>query len=141
MVKQVIIIRKDLNMRKGKMIAQGCHASMAIFLDRLGPISARKEQFLTLPPKDIGYTCTLFGITEEMKQWITGQFTKIVVSVDSEEELLHCYALAKNNKLLCSLIQDVGKTEFHGESTFTAVAIGPAESEDIDRITGSLKLL
>ena len=31
--KQVIVIRKDLNMRKGKMIAQGSHASGKEFLD------------------------------------------------------------------------------------------------------------
>jgi PTH2 family peptidyl-tRNA hydrolase len=31
--KQVIIIRKDLNMRKGKMIAQGAHASMKAIFD------------------------------------------------------------------------------------------------------------
>ena len=33
-VKQVIVLRKDLNMRKGKMVAQGAHASMKVFFDR-----------------------------------------------------------------------------------------------------------
>jgi PTH2 family peptidyl-tRNA hydrolase len=36
-VKQVIIIRKDLNMRKGKMIAQGNHASMGVIFNYMFP--------------------------------------------------------------------------------------------------------
>jgi len=35
-VKQVIVLRKDLQMRKGKMIAQGAHASMKVFFDLAG---------------------------------------------------------------------------------------------------------
>ena len=33
MIKQVIVMRRDLNMRKGKMVAQGAHASMAVLLN------------------------------------------------------------------------------------------------------------
>ena len=32
--KQVIVMRKDLGMRKGKMIAQGAHASLKVLTDR-----------------------------------------------------------------------------------------------------------
>jgi len=129
-IKQVIIIRKDLNMRKGKMVAQGAHASMNVFFDRLtstGPIG------------DVAFG--LKGtITPEMKAWMEGSFTKICVSVDSELELLGIYQKAKEANLPCSLIKDVGLTEFK-EPTFTCVAIGPDEEEKINKITGSLKLL
>ena len=129
-VKQVIIIRKDLNMRKGKMIAQGSHASMKIFFDIMG------EQFIP------GYDWNrCFSPTEEMKMWIDGLFKKIVVGAESLTELTDVYQAAKTAGLPCSLIEDAGLTEFGGEITITACAIGPAEAEKIDKITGKLKLL
>ena len=76
-----------------------------------------------------------------MQAWLSGRFTKVVVRVDSEAELLEVYQKAKDAGLPCSLIQDSGATEFHGVPTYTAVAIGPDEAEKIDAITGQLKLL
>jgi len=127
-IKQVIVLRKDLKMRKGKMVAQGAHASMKAIFDRGG---------VKHPESDV----LVIEMTPEMKSWITGIFTKICVSVDSEEELLSIHQQAKEAGLICSLIQDAGLTEFGGVPTYTAVAVGPAESEDIDKITGGLKLL
>src|SRR5437763_16159032 len=66
--KQVIVMRKDLGMRKGKMIAQGAHASLAVLLDRGAPT-------------DDGYA---FATTEAMREWLGGRFAKICVSGDSE---------------------------------------------------------
>jgi PTH2 family peptidyl-tRNA hydrolase len=65
----------------------------------------------------------------------------VCVGVDSEEELLRIHTLAEIEGMPCSLIQDVGKTEFGGVPTYTAVAVGPAESQYVDIITGHLKLL
>ena len=125
--KQVIVIRKDLKMRKGKMIAQGAHASMKVFFDMIEYTFERKMM--------------LNGITPPMNEWVNGLFTKICVGVDSEEELLDVYQRAKDAGLPCSLIQDAGLTEFGGVPTHTAVAIGPDYSHGIDDITGHLKLL
>ena len=72
---------------------------------------------------------------------IEGRFTKICVSVDSEEELLEIYNKARSLKLNTSLITDAGLTEFHGEPTKTAVAVGPGKPEVVDKVTGNLKLL
>jgi PTH2 family peptidyl-tRNA hydrolase len=124
-VKQVIVIRKDLNMRKGKMIAQGAHASMKVFFDRL-------------KPSENGFSISL---TPEMQQWVQGDFRKIVVYVNSEQELLETYKQAVEANLPCALIQDNGLTEFKGIKTYTAVAIGPASDTDIDKITKDLPLL
>jgi PTH2 family peptidyl-tRNA hydrolase len=123
--KQVIVIRKDLNMRKGKMVAQGAHASMAAILD-----IAKNVDSGLLIPKDDRYWF-----------WLTGNFKKITVSVNSEQELLEIYELAKKANMLSSLILDSGKTEFHGQPTYTAVAVGPDRNENVDLITKNLPLL
>lgn len=113
--KQVIVIRKDLNMRKGKMVAQGAHASLA---------------------------AVLYVDDERIKNWfIDGRFAKICVSVNSEEELLAIHARAKESNLITSLIRDHGLTEFNGVLTYTAVAVGPDTEDKINEITGNLPLL
>lgn len=124
--KQVIVIRKDLNMRKGKMVAQGAHASMAAILEMGYKISDR----FSIDP-----------LPQATKEWLNGQFTKICVSVNSEQELLDIYNQAKATGMPCSLIQDMGHTEFNGVPTYTAVAIGPDYSDVVDTITKHLPLL
>ena len=125
-IKQVMVVRKDLNMRKGKIAAQAAHGSMKVFFDRI--VSA-KSGIMTI------------AITEEMESWINGLFTKICVSVNSEAELESVYQAAIDAGLPASLIIDSGLTEFNGVATKTVVAIGPANSDDIDKITGKLSLL
>ena len=128
--KQVIVMRKDLNMRKGKMVAQGSHASMAVILDELDIKQAiRKDD------------CDPIFASEAIAHWLNNSFTKVCVSVNSEEALLGIYNKAKEANICCSLIQDSGRTEFGGVPTYTCVGIGPAEVAEVDKITGSLPLL
>jgi len=130
--KQVIVIRKDLNMRKGKMIAQGCHASMKVLIDVLD-VSVWEDthtHFERYLPHD-----------DPLCQWLIGTFTKVVVGCESEQELLALKAKADIMEIRNAIIQDVGKTEFKGVPTFTALAIGPDYIEKINKITGHLKLL
>jgi PTH2 family peptidyl-tRNA hydrolase len=123
--KQVIVMRIQypdnkggfFKLRTGKQIAQGAHASMKVILDTPQPYPT------------------------PMQEWLTGRFTKVVVYVNTEQELLDVYQKAKDAGLPCSLIQDSGATEFHGVPTYTAVAVGPDVAEKIDPITGNLKLL
>lgn len=131
MVKQIIVVRKDLNMRKGKMCAQVAHASFKVFLDL--------SNIQRLPSSTtVKFTTRANSAWEE---WLTGQFTKVVVSCDSDDELMGIHQDALNHDLPCSMIVDSGKTEFNGVPTKTCVAIGPAEAEEIDKITGHLKLI
>jgi PTH2 family peptidyl-tRNA hydrolase len=123
--KQVIVLRKDLNMRKGKMVAQGAHASMRAILN----LARREGDSLVIP---------LDGRSEP---WLCGRFKKICVAVNSESELLELHRQALAANLIASLIQDAGLTEFGGIPTYTAVAIGPDEGEKIDQLTGRLALL
>lgn len=139
--KQVIIVRKDLNMRKGKLAAQVAHASMKVIFDMMSPeyglftVKNGGEQYkfqLWLPKGEIG---------ENMYKWITGIFKKIVVGAESLQELTDAYQAAKLAGIPCSIIEDAGLTEFGGNITITAVAIGPDDPEKIDKITGHLNLL
>lgn len=132
-VKQVIIIRKDLKMTKGKMIAQGSHASLGVVL---GLMEKKVNS------NDDGYTLSInVGEGAPLKTWLDTIFTKICVYVDSEEELVSLYDKAIENNLPACIITDRGLTHFKGVPTKTALAIGPCFSADVDKITGHLKLL
>lgn len=129
-IKQVIVMRKDLNMRKGKIIAQGAHASLKIILDKLCKNNYQGEK---------KYKFSI-DLNEDMVSWMDDYFTKICLSVNSENELLEIYRKAREVNLPASLIKDAGFTEFK-EPTYTCCAIGPAKSDEIDFITGNLSLL
>ena len=135
--KQVIVMRRDLNMRKGKMVAQGAHASIGAWLliaDALNEF----EQGVYDPGAEDRYSAEIY---KAAGQWIHDTFTKICVSVNSEEELMQVYKAAILANLPVKLITDAGHTEFHGVPTRTCLAVGPAWSDDIDAITGGLTLL
>ena len=112
--KQVILLRKDLKMRRGKEIAQGAHASMGACLKSM-------EDPIT-------------------KAWLAGKFTKIALYVNSLDEMLHYKQMADNIGCTTCLITDSGLTEFNGVPTITALAIGPEPTFILDKITGGLTL-
>jgi PTH2 family peptidyl-tRNA hydrolase len=117
--KQIIVIRKDLKMRRGKEVAQSCHASLA-FLS--------KKYMNNIP------------LTDAEKEWLDNSYAKICLVVNSEEELIEIHQNALDAGLESNLIIDSGKTEFHGVLTKTCVAIGPDYCEKIDPITSNLTL-
>ena len=119
-VKQVMVYRRDLKMRKGKIAAQCAHASLKVFMDRDTAGGAR----LDIP------------MTPAMTLWARTRFAKVVLAVNSEEDLVRAHTLARERGLPTTLITDSGRTEFHGVPTRTTVAIGPAAAVDIDPITG-----
>lgn len=121
-VKMVIVIRRDLNMRKGKMCAQAGHASLMFVRDYL--LKGRK-------------------IDEDsiVGQWLFRSQAKIVVGCDDEKQLNDLVQKARNQGLMVHVVTDAGNTEFHGEPTVTCAALGPARKDQLDKITGDLKLL
>lgn len=123
--KQVIVIRKDLKMRRGKEIAQGAHASMATLTKYM--TKNRRGWWGFYPPL-------------MMEAWLNDSFRKITVTANSERELIELCDLAEHMGVPAALITDNGATEFHGEKTITCCAIGPDLDEVIDKITGHLKL-
>lgn len=136
-IKQVIVMRKDLNMRKGKIAAQAAHASMKVFFDRMRVLSGYRY----IDGIALNGDARVFNPTPEMNIWIDGTFDKICVSVNSDDELMAIYQQALDIGLPVSMIEDCGKTEFHGMVTKTCLAIGPDSSDKIDPITGHLPLL
>jgi peptidyl-tRNA hydrolase, PTH2 family len=111
-VKQVIIIRTDLGMPKGKMIAQGAHASMQFMVNDLK-----------------------WWIKTPLLTWSNEGMAKIVLGTDSLDVLDEIHSKALNAGMLAYFVVDSGKTTVPPGSV-TALAIGPADNEELDKITG-----
>jgi PTH2 family peptidyl-tRNA hydrolase len=114
--KQVIVVRTDIKMSKGKVAAQAGHAAVS------ASEYARKNR------------------AEWWSPWIGEGQCKIAVKVKSEQELLELERKARNAGLPAALIVDRGLTELPPE-TITCLGIGPAPSDKVDTITGKLLLL
>ena len=114
--KQVIVVRRDLNLGKGKLCAQVAHASLEAAL-----ITLKKNP-------NVFY------------KWYNSGAKKVVLKVNNLEELLEIYNKAKESGLTVSLIRDAGLTQIPS-NTITCIGIGPDLEEKIDKITGKLKLL
>jgi PTH2 family peptidyl-tRNA hydrolase len=126
--KMVIVMRDDLNMRKGKAIAQGSHAAMAFLTKRFRFSLENCGNLKTISIKDVE------------QKWLDNSFTKVCVKVNSEEELDSIHKHALEIGLEVNLIIDNGLTEFHGVPTKTCLAIGPDYSDKIDQVTKHLTL-
>jgi len=111
--KQCLIIRNDVKMSCGKRCAQAGHAAIGAYN------SAAKEL---------------------QKAWLQEGQKKVVLKANDERTLFELKVLAERAGISTSLIQDAGMTEIP-PGTITALGLGPAKSEELDKITGSLTLL
>lgn len=127
-IKQVIVMRSDLNQPKGKLVAQGSHASQAFLTRRLEYCCSHPD----------AHTVRLSDVE---RRWLDESFVKVCVKVSSEEELLDIVQQAKDANIECHLVTDDGRTMFDGVPTKTCAALGPDFSERLDPITGHLRLL
>lgn len=114
--KQVIAVRTDLGMSKGKTAVQVAHGSVS---------AAEKAR---VSKQDV------------WKSWFNEGQKKVAVKVESEEEILELMKQAAMQNLPYAVIRDAGMTELP-PGTMTVIGIGPAKSDDVDKITGELKLL
>lgn len=119
------------------MASQVAHASMGVLLNACYKGATHNDDN---EPIDQMYTLNLKA-GSPLQAWISGSFTKICVSVNSEAELLALHDKAKGLGMLNCLITDNGVTEFNGVPTKTCLAIGPDTVENVDRITSGLPLL
>ncbi|MBI5158672.1 peptidyl-tRNA hydrolase [Candidatus Micrarchaeota archaeon] len=114
-VKQVIVVRKDLKIGKGKLAAHAAHASL--------------EAYKKAKAKD----------EAAVEEWEAGGCKKIVVSVENEKELVELFERVKK-EIPSALIKDAGHTQIE-PGTITALGIGPWKEGKINEYTGKLKLL
>lgn len=106
-------MRKDLKMDKGKIAAQAAHASLQAY-----------------KKADIN----------DINEWEEAGMKKVVVAVNGINELMQIKEKAKAARLPYAVIIDAGKTQVE-PGTVTALGIGPADENSIDRVTKDLKLL
>lgn len=111
--KQVIVIRKDLKLSKGKLAVQVAHASLDAY-ERANP-SQRGE-------------------------WKLCGTKKVVVEVPDLKTMLALHRKALKLGLPCAIIKDAGRTEL-APGTVTALGIGPDAEPRVDEVTGELKML
>ena len=111
--KQVIIIRNDLKLGKGKLAAQACHASLEAY--KMSDSRARD-------------------------QWESSGVKKVVLKASDLKGLMEIYNSLKSAKLKPALIKDAGLTEV-APGTITCLGVGPLREDIVDKVTGKLKML
>lgn len=112
-MKQVIVLRSDLDMSEGKRIAQAAHASLGAYRNAPGPAQNR---------------------------WETGGAKKVALTIDGEEALMDRFKRARAEDVPAYVVKDAGETELP-DGTVTALGLGPAEDGRIDKITKDLSLI
>ena len=110
--KQVIVVDEELGMSKGKTAAQACHASLNAFLRAERPLR---------------------------KDWNEHGGKKILLE-KGDRTFGELIEKAERLNIPHYKVNDAGHTELE-PGTATALGIGPAESDEIDRITSELKLI
>lgn len=115
-IKQVIVVRSDLKMSRGKVAAQVAHAA----------VSAAENSRIHFP--------------NWWRAWLVQGQKKVVLRVEGGDELIKIFSVARQSNLPVSLIADRGLTELR-PGTLTCIGIGPAPERLIDRVTGKLPLL
>lgn len=142
-VKQVLVIRRDLGMQRGKEIGQGSHAAMDFLLDRIKKVA--NGEFWPASynnPPTIG---EILQLTSEQMHWLLNEeHTKVVLQAKDLAELLEVEKLCRDAGLETWLVTDLGFTPAgsgkKGQKNHTALGIGPNNGEAIDRITGKTGL-
>lgn len=137
--KQMIVMRRDLKMRKGKIAAQAGHACVEAILMALAR-EGRLESVRVTPDDSWVYLADDGAEPTPLTDWFGAGVAKVCVYVDSEEALLDLAGRGRELGFICALVRDAGHTEFHGEPTFTCLAFEPLYPEQIDPLTGDLPL-
>ncbi|GLT29282.1 hypothetical protein SLA2020_041580 [Shorea laevis] len=113
--KMVLVVRNDLKMGKGKIAAQCSHATLGIY-----------KKLLNRAPK-------------ALNRWEMCAQPKVVVKIDSEEDMLVLQERAKSLNLPTHITIDAGRTQIAPDSRTVMAILGPVEV--VDDVTGGLKLL
>ena len=134
--KMMIVMRRDLKMRKGKIAAQSGHACIEAILRAL--IKEGRTGDLEMTEGETVLKNN--GKNTPLSDWFEYGCAKVCVYVDSEEALLDIAKKAEEKGIIAAVITDAGMTEFHGVPTKTCLALEPLPAEVADEITGTLPL-
>lgn len=115
-IKQVVVMRTDIGMGRGKMAAQAGHACV------MGADRVRRTH------------------PDWYEQWCTGGQKKIALKVSGLADLHQIKIASAQDGLPYAEVSDAGHTQLE-PGTITCMSIGPAPANAIDRITGHLPLL
>ena len=113
MLKQVIVVRSDLNLSPGKLAAQVAHASL---------FSAGNADDAVV------------------ERWKAQGSKKVVLVAKNLKHIQQLHEKCKQLGIAHSVISDAGLTELK-KGTVTCIGIGPADEKNINKVTGSLPLL
>lgn len=114
--KMVLVVRRDLHMGVGKIAAQCAHAAVGI------------------------YRAVMSTNPSHMTHWLEHGQAKIVCRVNSHEEMMALADQARAVHLPVYLVADAGRTQVP-QGSHTVLAVGPGDTQLVDRITSHLKLL
>jgi peptidyl-tRNA hydrolase, PTH2 family len=129
-LKQVLVVRRDLKMSKGKLAGQAGHAFSGFlrqYVHRLTLGWAVGNDDPNLTEAQIEYCCSPLH-------------RKVVVATENLESLLEIHQMALARSIYSYLVTDAGLTQFDGP-TQTCCAIGPETDEVLEGLTGHLPLL
>ncbi len=112
-MKQVIVVNQSLKLPKGKLAAQVAHASVGAFVE---------------------------ASDDARVNWLEEGMPKVVLEAPNDGDLLRLLDLAIQSGIPALLVEDAGRTVVPA-GTVTCLGLGPADDEEIDRLTGDLKLL
>ena len=127
--KMMIVMRRDLKMRKGKIAAQAGHACIDAILMALSK-EGRLNDFETT--NDGIALRDTDKLTTPLSDWFKYGCAKICVYVDSEEELMNIADKANEKGIIAAVITDAGMTEFHSVPTKTCLALEPLPTDVAD---------
>lgn len=123
-IKQVIVVRKDLNLKKTELAAQVATASMGFLLENNE--SERSDEINV-------------KLSNEEALWLNGSYEKIIVGVDSEKDLKDLIFKAELEGIGVYPVLGKYKGKFDDDSVLMCAALGPDDSKIIGNVTGHLK--
>jgi len=112
-IKQIIVVNESLKLPKGKLAAQVAHAAVAAFLE---------------------------ASEAAKKMWLAAGMPKVVLKIDSADHLTQLEDEAKRRGIPVHIVADAGRTVVPA-GTITCLGLGPADADELNELTGGLKLL
>jgi len=124
--KQVILIRRDLKLKRAAMVAMAAKISCEFLVDN--NVSERGDTLKV-------------NLTPQESDWMQGKSMRIILGVSSEEALKNILFKAEMAGLSSYSMTNSPKNKNDFDEEILCAAIGPDDPERIDEITGNLKLI